>query len=380
MRKGSPVMLSEAKHLQCVLEDMQMQIRRFAQDDLQMQFPQSVGTSCRDKREQGHLRRLSAHSRRRGLHRNSALAVLALLLVPSPMAAARSVQSRVRIPKSAEVEGETIRLSDLLPPDAPSELGETAARIVLGDSPFPASQRILSRGEIELELREFPSVREQLELPEHLVVFCRQRRLSSDEIWTAIETFLAAEGLSATGAALQRLPSYQATVFVTRQDPGLVVKRMEPDRVRRQVRFLLWTSKEPQVLPFYVSVDEHTGSSDRLSPSPGSAGSLAGNPDGHHETEGQNFAGWLTDNLSGVPAHKLSSAPSKAPPAIILVTKGHPAKLVVETPTLRMTALVTPLESGAKGQVIRVKNVDTQRVFKAEVIGEGVLAGELAGK
>jgi flagella basal body P-ring formation protein FlgA len=54
--------------------------------------------------------------------------------------------------------------------------------------------------------------------------------------------------------------------------------------------------------------------------------------------------------------------------------------LAVETQTLRMTALVTPLEPGAQGQVIRVRNLDTQRVFKAEVVGKGLLQAELAGE
>ena len=69
-----------------------------------------------------------------------------------------------------------------------------------------------------------------------------------------------------------------------------------------------------------------------------------------------------------------------APPPIILVTRGSPAKLVVETGALRMTALVTPLESGVKGQIVRVKNVDTQRVFEAEVVGAGLLQATLAGE
>jgi hypothetical protein len=143
------------------------------------------------------------------------------------------------------------------------------------------------------------------------------------------------------------LPSYQATVFVTKQDPGLVVKLMEPDRVRRQIRFLLWTSNEPQVLPFYVTVEEP----------PRTAGGL------------------LSSHAS-----KARLPKPAAPPAIMLVTRGKPAKLVVETQTLRMTAVVTPLESGAQGQVIRVKNLDTQRVFKAEVVGEGLLQAEPAGE
>jgi diacylglycerol kinase family enzyme len=62
----------------------------------------------------------------------------------------------------------------------------------------------------------------------------------------------------------------------------------------------------------------------------------------------------------------------------VLVVAGKAAKLVVETATLRLTMLVAPLESGVKGQLIRVRNQDTQRVFEAEVVGEGLLEAELA--
>jgi hypothetical protein len=312
-----------------------------------------------------------------------AVAALALFLVPEPMRAAGSLQPRIRIPKFAEVQGDTIRLSDLLPPDAPADLEQIGARIALGDSPDPACQRVLSKDQIVLQLREFPSIREQLELPERLIVFCKQRRLSPDEIWAAIESFLAAEGLSAAGVVLQRLPSYQATVFVTKRDPGLVVKLMEPDRVRRQIRFLLWTSNEPQVLPFYVTVEESPRTAGGLLSShtdTAPTASLAVNPEGLGKADEESFAGLLLGSRAGVPSHKGRFTPPAAPPATMMVTRGKPAKLVVETQTLRMTALVTPLESGAQGQVIRVKNLDTQRVFKAEVVGEGLLQAEPAGE
>jgi hypothetical protein len=303
--------------------------------------------------------------------------VLGLLLVPPFIGAAGSVPPRVHILKYAEAQGERIRLSDLLPPDAPAELEQAGARIALGDSPDPACRRVFSKDQIELQLREFPSILEQLELPQRVVVSAKRRRLSPDETWTAIESFLTAAGLSATRTVLQRLLSYQATVFVTKQDPGLVVKRMEPDRVRKQIRFLLWTSHEPQVLPFYVAIEEQARSSGRLSSGHGPAAGLAVGLEGLWKTDSS--SGLLIGNRSSSPAYKARFAGPVAPPAVILVTKGKPAKLVVETPTLRMTALVTPLESGAKGQVIRVRNLDTRRVLEAEVVGEGLLQAELAG-
>jgi len=310
-------------------------------------------------------------------------AALAFFLVPSPMGVAGAFQPRVHLPKFAEVEGNTIRLSDLLPPDAPAELGQIGSTIVFGNSPLPASQRVISKDEIELQLRDYPSVLERLELPERLIISCKQRRLSPDEIWKAIETFLAQEGLSIPRTALRDLLGYRSPVLVTRQDPGLVVKRMESDHVRRQIRFSLWTSNEAQVLPFYVTVEERPKRAARASSNnveTGTGGNLADDLEGLGKAERPSSAALFAASRSGRPAQKVELGPRVTSPPIILVTRGKPAKLVVETETLRLTVLVTPLESGAKGQLVRVKNLDTQRVFTAEVVGEGLLQAGLAGE
>jgi len=319
---------------------------------------------------------------------------------------AESFQPRVHIPEVVQVEGETVKLSDLFPPDAPAELGEICYRIILGHSPLPASQRVISKNQIERQLREFPSILERLELPERVTITCKQRRLTSGEIWSAIETFLAGDGLRAPvtqtrspssaarylGAVLNAadlgepvcsLPELHlhAPVFVTKSDPGLEVKRVEPDRVRGRIRFLLWPSKEPQLLPFYVTVADlnrmATWGSEYSEQS-------AESPKSHVEP-------WMTlGELTDSPAARSDSSPRLAVHTgrsarqatsyrIVLVAAGKPAKLVVETATLRLTMLVTPLESGVKGQLIRVRNQDTQRVFEAEVVGEGLLQAELAG-
>ncbi|HXX24059.1 MAG TPA: flagella basal body P-ring formation protein FlgA [Terriglobia bacterium] len=330
-------------------------------------------------------------------------------LLPSATKAA-SIQPRVHIPAVTQVEGGTLKLSDLLPPDAPAELGEMCTRIILGDSPLPASQRVISKGRIEERLREFPSLLERLEFPEQLVITCKQRRLSPAEIRTAIETFLAGEGAaggvastcfskSATGMSSD-LPrgaengepvcasddlDLQAPVFVTRSDPGLKVKRLEADRVRGKIRFLLWNSQEPSVLPFYVTVgnlSEWTAwafhhnqqtrgglaSADSRGATRKNGGDLAGSP--------ELFSG----SSAPVAAQKGEPTREATLPPVVLVAAGKPAKLVVETATLRLTVLVTPLESGVKGQLIRVRNLDTQRVLKAEVVGEGLLQAKLGGE
>lgn len=334
--------------------------------------------------------KLLKNARKMSLIRNkpkTLLAVMALfsVLAPAGVVIAGSFQPRVHIADVVQVEAETVKLSDLLPPDAPAELGEICTRIILGNSPLPASQRVISKGQIEQQLREFPSILEQLELPERLIITCKQRRLSAAEILTAIETSMAGEGLRGPRTASPNGLNLKAPVFVTKPDPGLEVRRVEFGRVQRKIRFLLWTSKEPQVLPFYVTVEEWPETAAWASSHNDQTGERPIPRDSH--VERRKTVGDLTDSpglLSGssprVAAHKGASTQQATSSPIVLVAAGKPAKLVVETATLRMTALVTPLQSGVKGQLIRVRNLDTQRVFEAEVVGADLLQAELGGE
>jgi len=359
-----------------------------------------------------HLRRRAsqgAKSPERFVLPSCFMLLASCFLLPGATKAA-SFQPRVHIPAVIQVEGESVKLSDLLPPDAPAELGEICYRIILGNSPLPASQRVISKGQIERQLREFPSVLEQLELPEHLTITCKQRRLSPAEIWAVIERFVAGDGLHApeTQACFARPAAFafphanqaadrgepvcskaelnlQAPVFVTKPDPGLEVKRVEPDRVQRRIRFLLWTSKEPQVMPFYVTVEElnrmvawRSGYSEESGGSPISA-------DSHGEPRKTwrnltNFSAARSDSSPSIAARQGGSTWQAASYPVVLVVAGKLAKLVVETATLRLAVVVTPLQSGVKGQLIRVRNLDTQRVLEAEVVGEGLVQAKLAGE
>jgi hypothetical protein len=307
------------------------------------------------------------------------------------------------------VEGEAVRLSDLLPPDAPVELGEICTRIILGNSPLPASQRVISKGQIEQQLREFPSTLEQLEIPNRVIVTRKQRRLSAAEILAAIQTFMAGEGLHAPVAqtclsrSAARSPSnpkaadlgeqvcataglkLQAPVFVTKPDPGLEVKRVEPDHVERKTRFLLWTSKEPQVLPFYVTIEglSETSAWALSRNEQASEGAIPADSHFGRRKTGEDLAdspGLLSGGSPRGTAHKGGSTQQTMSSPIVLVAAGKPAKLVLGTATLRMTELVIPLQDGVKDQLIRVRNLDTQRVFEAEVVGAGLLQAELGGE
>jgi hypothetical protein len=266
------------------------------------------------------------------------LILASYFLVLPGVAQAGLFEPRVQIHPAAQVEGETVKLSDFLPPDAPRGLGEICRQVVLGAAPLAASRRVISRLQIEQQLRQFPSTLRQLEIPDQVIVTRKRRRLSSAEILTAIEAFVGngeSEGFRKPDLKGVKL---EAPVFVTKTDPGLEVRRIDPDPVQGKTRLLLWASKEPQMLPFYVTI-----------------------------------MGLLGGRAPRVTVDKVKPTPQTSSSSSVLVAVGQPANLIFETPTLRMTALVTPLESGVKGQIISVRNQDTQRVLKAQVVGAGLV-------
>jgi hypothetical protein len=303
---------------------------------------------------------------------------------PVGVAKAGEFPPRVQIQNVVQVAGESVKLSDLLPPDAPGGLGEVCRQIVLGDAPLAASQRVISRVQIEQQLRQFPSALKRLEIPDRVIVTRQRRRLSSGEILAAIETFMAREDARALWVPNLAGLNLQAPVFVTEPDPGLEVRRIESDRVERKTRFLLWTSKEAQALPFYVTVEGLRETADRV-PS-GQAPTSSGPPTDAHLGSQQTAAhlayapGLLEGRSPRATARPGQSTQPATSSPIVLVAAGKPAKLVVEMATLRLTVRVTPLQSGVQGQIIRVRNQDTQRVLEGEVVGIDLLRATLGGE
>jgi hypothetical protein len=301
------------------------------------------------------------------------------------VAKAGSFQPRVQIHSAVQVEGETVKLSDLLPPDAPGGLGEICRQVILGDAPLAASQRVISRVQIEQQLRQFPSTLQRLEIPDRVIVTRKRRRLLSTEILAAIETCMARGELDGFRTPNLNGLKLQAPVFVTKPDPGLEVRSVNSDPVQRKTRFLLWTSNEPQMLPFYVTIGGLQETVDKASSYHEQKDEVPV-PTNSHADRGKTLADPIDPGtLRGLPGgrsprvivDKGKSARQATLFPMVLVAVGKPAKLIVETPTLRMTALVTPLESGVKGQLISVRNQDTQRVLKAEVVGAGLLQVQL---
>jgi hypothetical protein len=177
------------------------------------------------------------------------------------------------------------------------------------------------------------------------------RPLSRREIFQAIQNNLAQMGISERGELRPGDLRIQSSVPVLRDDMGLQVKRIGFDPIRRETVFELWTSHEPQYLPFEVTTrrdPQSLGLTSHIAWNPGEAGG------GESPTTGPG----------------MSRARSKAP---VLAKPGKPATLVMLGENVRITTTVIPLQPGSKGQRILVRELTTARVMTAEVVDDGLL-------
>jgi hypothetical protein len=183
------------------------------------------------------------------------------------------------------------------------------------------------------------------------------RPVSRREIFQAIQTGLDQMGVSGRGGLQPGDLRIQSSVPVLKDDVGLQVKKIGFDPIRRETVFELWTSHEPQYLPFEVSTRRDPQSLG-LSAQPGWKLGEASRPS--------------NESQKGNPAtgQGVSGARSKPP---VLAKRGRPATLVMLGHNMRITTTVVPLEPGSKGQRILVRDPATARVLTVEVVGEGLL-------
>jgi hypothetical protein len=274
--------------------------------------------------------------------RQIGLSALAASILTAVCAGRESHPDRVWLLESAEVTQEKITLADLLPASTPSSLQEGAARMSLGSAPQPGSSRTLRGYQIERQLRSSPDILALLAIPDRIVVTRAFRAISHAEIARAIEAALNEEGFSGNGPLNPGNVELEAPVLVTRDDLGLKATRLEYDRLEHRAVFRLWASKEPHLLPFYVSVDSLPG-----------ADLLAGR-----------------GALSGKSVMRGSAQPR------VLVKPGKPVRMLGEGRNFRFSTIVVPLQPGRKGEIIRVRERGTRRLLKAEVTGEGILKAQ----
>jgi flagellar basal body P-ring formation chaperone FlgA len=255
---------------------------------------------------------------------------------------------RIELVREVRVTGVNVLLSDLLPQQAGDSLRALAGEISLGAAPEPGTTRVLARSGVLENIGERMDVSEEIAVPERMTVSRDARAISVQEVFVAIRNALELGGNSTIAYLRPEDVLFEAQILVGPGDAGLEVLRSDFDSGLKRGRFLLWPSHDPKVLPFFVAVR------------------FVGNSP-------------VAALHSASEVNRIASKP-EAPPvpgtlakAEILVSPGVQATLIVQSAALRMMADVIPLERGTMGQQVRVRVVDTGKVFSAQVDGRAHL-------
>ncbi len=180
------------------------------------------------------------------------------------------------------------------------------------------------------------------------------RSLSRREIFQAIQNDLAQKGISGRGELRPGDLQIQTSVPVLQHDMGLQVRKIGFDPIRHETVFELWTSREPEYLPFEVTTRRDIQSL-------GLASEWAWRPvEAGKDCSRESLATCQGDGR----AHS-------NPP--VLAKPGRPATLIMLGENMRITTTVVPLQPGTKGQRILVRDPTTARILAAEVVSEGLL-------
>ncbi|MDR3675863.1 MAG: flagella basal body P-ring formation protein FlgA [Acidobacteriota bacterium] len=180
------------------------------------------------------------------------------------------------------------------------------------------------------------------------------RTLSRGEIFQAIRKNLAQMGISGREELRPGDLNIQSAIPVLNDDVGLKIKSISFDPIRRETVFELWTSRQPQYLPFAVTTRRD----------PESLGLTSWQGWKLDAAGGELRSGNIAIGRGGSPAR------TKLP---VLAKPGRPITLVMLGQNMRITTTVVPLQPGTKGQCILVRDTTTARVMTAEVVDEGLL-------
>jgi len=258
-----------------------------------------------------------------------------------------SVGQTVTLLAQVEVAGQTIRLSDLLPGDAPKGMLRTGAEVELGQAPRLGSVRVLNPAEIELALENRPDLLPRLAWPERIAVRRIGYLIPAEAIREAIARRLP-------GGAVQSWKRVAAGPLEVRSlvpNPALRVEGTDWDERQKRMQVYLRCSRPSECGRFVVYVDQPQSRTARPEKEvrPASNSSL---------------------KRPGHPLDSIEQTP-------VLLHAGQKATLFLEDKQVRISLRVICLQGGRLGERIRVLDTAGRRVFRAEVIDQETLRSKL---
>jgi hypothetical protein len=281
------------------------------------------------------------------------------------LAASPSAGAPIALLSEVALKTNNVRLSDLLPPDAPASLRTEGDSVPLGHAPVAGSVRHISREEIEHALVDQSQLLAAISIPVDVTIRRVHRQLSPEEVATAISAAMGRE--NAVDPAKLNL---QLSPLVTSDNPGLEVTGIDFDAFHQVTRYRLWTAKEPANMPFYVTVPGRQIGSKAMSQGPAGTEARAITP-----SEAQPAVSAHSEPVHPAIDAGAGKSPAKGPE--MLVKAGVPTQLVIEGADYRLTSTVIPLQPGALGQEVHARDPLTHKILSAQVAGPGLLKGSL---
>jgi hypothetical protein len=281
-----------------------------------------------------------------------------MLLVGTPAMWCAGDQGRnnpVQLRDAVEVKRNRVWLFDLLPADASLALQKLSASIELCPAPQPGSVRVLDAGQITAKLARQPELLRQLAIPSHITIRYAGWPIAEERVRAAISQFLRQPG-SHTAGGTRSLPEaarveWAQALSATEEHPALQVVNLSWDDRQQSIEVRLRCSTRAACASFLVDV---------ILPPP-------------RAEEWRRQLG-LSSSLNSPGSQPQSSTLGDGP---ALAEKGKPATLVLDDGSMRISLRVICLQRGVLNQQIRVVEARSRHVFRAEVIGVGLLHASL---
>ena len=179
-----------------------------------------------------------------------------------------------------------------------------------------------------------------------------RRPLTRAEIATAIQKSLATNGFSTESPLSPADITILSPIAVTGTHPNLQVTQIESRPGSHATHVALWTSSEPRIPPFWVTVDR------KLEPIAAKKSLELAIPDRAQSTQAHRTS------RTRIGRRPLTPAAAQAP----LVHAGNPIQLIVQGAGMRIMTKGKALETGRAGQQIRVQTEPAGKILAARIV------------
>ncbi len=273
---------------------------------------------------------------------------LLMLMVAAVTPLFASVPIRPALLQHAEVQGNVIRLADLLAVSAPQDLKASAEKIELGRAPQPGTTRVLEGDQIARRLSAYSDLPDFLIAPQ-VTVTRAGWPLNETSIWNAVARFLTDRGWKQDEVPGRDVLRWPSGIRSATDNPKLEITHLGSNLTEQRLQFRARCVDPSACGTFLIEAIVPSGSvKSWRSTMNSTAAKSAIRTHAYPSTRGV--------------VHELVPAAS-----------GKRALLILESQGVRVSLPVVCLQRGTLGQTIRVREWGGHRIYRAEVVGTALL-------